>query len=870
VLLVSQAGPGVAFYVETFCIYLLLVTGLNISFGFGGQLALGQIAVFALGAYLAGYLMKLGINDVLLVSLACGIAGAAVGGLVGLPGLRVGAWGLAMLSFLIVSIVPDLVQLFEPVTGGTGGLLGIPAAKFVGQPLGDQGLLAVAVAVCVGWFLLFRNLVKSHYGLALRLIGRSNVLARSQGMSVFRLKTLAYTTGMVPAGLAGALLAYLDQFVGLSSFSFNLIILVLAASVLGGSTSVYGAIIGGLVVTVIDLKSAAFVHAELLAYGGMLLLAGTLFAGGVTSALGRLKNRLTQAISPTWTTRWELSTAFAAKDKADRLGPADGSTTRSRESAGPLPERKEEAPTLVIRDVSKSFGGVRALDAVTADARPGQITAIVGGNGAGKTTLLNILAGIYRPDSGSALFEGKEITGLPQERLARMGVGRTFQTPIIPNDLSCAEVVESGRLARAHPSVLSAVLRTPKYRRWVRQSAAVVRDALALVGLDGEGEHHATDLPAAGRRLVELARCWASGARVLLLDEPASGLEADALARLRKVLMSLRDRGFVVILVEHNVDFVFELADHVIVMDNGKVIEAGTSEHVLKSPVVARRYFGTVPELSIQPQQQAKAAPPTPSVDHESSVALVRATQGGNDWSRTTAPLLKVEGVRSGYGDLVIVSNAGFEVRAGELVVLAGPNGAGKSTLAKATAGILRSSSGTITLSGRDITGWDAEKRLKSGLGVVLDSRRVFPTMTVEQNLRAAAFGFAGMRSSASHRVAELLEEFPVLASRRRLLSGSLSGGQQQLLVLVRAMVSSPRVLILDEPFAGLAPAIVAEMRNYIEALASRGIGVAVFEELGEERMQRVDRRYLMRSGVVEEISASSPSGTKEVLTKIN
>ena len=774
-----------------------------------------------------------------------------------------------MLSFLIVSIVPDLVQLFEPVTGGTGGLLGMPPAKLAGATLGDQGLLAVAVGVCVVWFVLFRNLVQSHYGLALRLIGRSDVLARSQGMSVFRLKALAYTTGMIPAGLAGALLAYIDQFVGLSSFSFNLIILVLAASVLGGSTSVYGAIIGGLVVTVIDLQSAAFVHAQLLAYGTMLLLAGTLFAGGLASVVKTLKSRLSQGMSPAWATSWDTSSAVEAKEHMGSVAPhSDGANETLPASVTQLLQRDAGSSGLVINDVSKSFGGVRALESVTADAKPGKITAIVGGNGAGKTTLLNILAGIYRPDSGSVLLEGKEVTGLPQEKVARMGVGRTFQTPIIPSDLSCTEVVESGRLALAHPGVLSAVLRTPRYRRWVRQSESLVREALELVGLGEEAPQNATNLPAAGRRLVELARCWASGARVILLDEPASGLEADALARLRMVLIRLRDRGFVVILVEHNVDFVFELADHVIVMDNGKVIEAGTSTQVLQSPVVARRYFGTVPELSIQPDQVGKKAA------SGRAVAVAPVVEIGNHAARASleprAPLLKVEGVRTGYGDLVIVSNGSFEVGEGELVVVAGANGAGKSTFAKAVAGILKSSSGTISLSGRDITRWDAEKRLKSGLGVVLDSRRIFPTMTVEQNLRAAAFGFSGMWSNAGDRVAELLDEFPVLAARRRLLSGSLSGGQQQLLVLVRAMVSRPRVLILDEPFAGLAPAVVAEMRNYIEALASRGIGVVVFEELGEERVQRVDRRYLMRSGVVEEVPALSAEGANEVPTTVN
>ncbi|MEN3358150.1 MAG: branched-chain amino acid transport system ATP-binding protein livM, partial [Mycobacteriales bacterium] len=230
--------------IELTCILALLVSGLNLSLGYAGELALGQAAVYAVGAYGSGYLGAHGHTDILLQLLVSAAAALVVGLLTGIPGLRLGNWSLAMTSFFLVLLIPDLIAMFPDQTGGRIGLVGIAFPTLLGRELGQHGYYLLVAVVTVAWFVIMRNLVTSRHGTAFRVLRQSPVLAASHGISVYRLKLTAYALGSVPAGVAGTLFANLDHYISPTAFDFSLAVSILAASILGGSASVYGALVG--------------------------------------------------------------------------------------------------------------------------------------------------------------------------------------------------------------------------------------------------------------------------------------------------------------------------------------------------------------------------------------------------------------------------------------------------------------------------------------------------------------------------------------------------------------------------------------------------------------------------------------------------
>ena len=268
-------------------ILALVVSGLNLSLGYAGELALGSAAVYAAGAYVSGYLGVHGQTDILLQLAVSGAIALLVGLITGIPGLRLGNWSLAMTSFFLVLIVPDLVSLFPAQTGGLAGLAGIGFPTLFGRQLGQDGFYLVVTIVALAWLLVLRNLVLSRHGTALRVLRQSPVLAASSGISVYRLKLTAYAVGAIPAGFAGTLFANLDHYISPDAFSFSLAISILAASILGGSMSVYGAVAGAAIMQLGPMESTSFQEYALVAYGAFLILGGVALSGGLAGICRR-------------------------------------------------------------------------------------------------------------------------------------------------------------------------------------------------------------------------------------------------------------------------------------------------------------------------------------------------------------------------------------------------------------------------------------------------------------------------------------------------------------------------------------------------------------------------------------------------------
>lgn len=556
-------------------IMALIVSGLNLSFGFAGELSLGQAAFYAAGAYVGGWLSIHVTGDIVVDMLAGGLAAGVLGLLSGIPGLRLGGWMLAQASFFLVLLIPDIVLLFpNGVLGGGTGLAGIPPPSFAGLSLGDRQFYLATILVTAVWFVVYRNTVRSRSGVSLLVLRESPILAASVGLSQYRLKLRAYVIGAIPAGVAGALFAYVDSFVSPPSFSLNLTIGLLAASIIGGSTSVYGVFIGTALLQIVPTESSAFQRYSLVAYGVFLMLGGLLLASRVAGVGQRAARSLGYTVA----------------------GDREPNVPTNIGAAPEQPDRGEPVG-LAIRGLSKNFGGLAALSDVSFDAAPGQVTALIGPNGSGKTTLLNLVCGYYKPSAGSILLGEKELCGLPAHEIARLGVGRTFQTPIIPIDLTVRQVLLSGRLGRVETPLLAEIARLPKYRRVRVDDAREVQAVMDELGLQDRADQLAVELPLGTRRVLEMARGLVGSRTVLVLDEIASGLDPDEIAYIGRIIRELGENT-VVILVEHNFRFVRDIAQKVIVLAEGKVIADGPPEEIEREAAVIAKYLGSGVSLS--------------------------------------------------------------------------------------------------------------------------------------------------------------------------------------------------------------------------------------------------------------------------------
>jgi len=586
--------------VQEMAFLALIVSGLNLSYGYAGELALGQVAIYAVGAYLAGYMALHGFNDLGLTLIAAGVAAGIVGVASGIPGMRLGGWALAMVSFFLILLVPDVVLSLSSITGGYNGLPGIPEAKLLGQTLTSRELYWATLLVLAVWLLFLRNLVESRHGAALRVLKVSPVLASSLGVPVYRLKVIAYDLCGVPAGLAGVLFAYQQQFVSADAFTFTAAVGVIAGSVIGGTDSVYGALAGAALLQIGPQQASNFSRYSSIVYGAVLIVGGILFSGGLAGIARTTLHRLDAVAAPRSAPVRRRQTGWHYRGSDVAAGAAPAPAHAPVDGAGVGPPGPVDATQWVggrgleleLRDVSRRFGGVVALDTVSIVAHPGRITALIGSNGSGKTTLLNGISGLVRFDSGVALLGGTAVSRMAAHRIARLGVSRTFQTPTIPQSLPVWEVVAGSRYVRPRVGIVATALRLPRYKKVSREDREVARSALETVGIAHVMDTVATTLPLGTQRLVEVARALAASPSVILLDEPASGLEAREVVKLGEILRTLSARGQTVLLVEHNFRFVLGLANDIYLLDRGTVIASGSPQDVLDNEPAMAAYLG--------------------------------------------------------------------------------------------------------------------------------------------------------------------------------------------------------------------------------------------------------------------------------------
>jgi branched-chain amino acid transport system ATP-binding protein/branched-chain amino acid transport system permease protein len=342
----------------------------------------------------------------------------------------------------------------------------------------------------------------------------------------------------------------------------------IAASVLGGSRTIYGAIVGVLVIEELGpLHTSVFTHFALPIYGALLMIGGVVLTGGLSGSVGSLVKFLRRRLLKVTPAR------LVPREPTLDLGQFDGAELR-------------------VTGAVKRFGGLTAVADVSLTAKPGQVTAIIGPNGSGKTSFLNVISGFYRPDAGTVVLGDRDITRRAPRTVALAGVSRTFQTPSIPSGLDCLQVVASARYARDRSGVLAAILRLPSYRRRVRADEQEARRLLGATGLAHLAGARAADLPLGTRRLLEVARALAARPSLLLLDEPASGLDAEDVRRLGWLIRAVAAAGATVIVIEHNFQMMLEVADVINVLRAGALIASGPPAEIRVDPAVMESYLG--------------------------------------------------------------------------------------------------------------------------------------------------------------------------------------------------------------------------------------------------------------------------------------
>ena len=680
-------------------VFALLAVSLNIVLGYAGQIALGHAGLFGIGAYTAA-ITTAGRSGVFFWPgfLAAGAAAGAAGLAIGIPILRLRGQYFALATIGFGEIMQDIFFNWQDVTGGMDGISGIPAPSlgFVSID-GDIGFFYLVAAILAVVMILTKRLEISKYGRMFKAIRDAELAAGTCRVHVPRMKILAFTLSAVTAGFAGSLYAHLMSYISPDVFVFEVTASVLSMVLVGGIGTVWGPLLGAVLLTFLPEALRVSKEYYLLFYGAGIAAMVIFLPNGI---MGLVKSRLFSRIAG----RQDAAATVAAD--ADAAEPS-----RERRVEGGVARRPAvaaEGPLLKVEGLSMSFGGVRAIDRLHLAVAPGTIHALIGPNGSGKSTFINLATGIYRTGDGDILFEGRSIRNWRPWDIARLGIARTFQNLRLFPTMTVEENVLVGCAAAGGGGLADVFLADARARREERALRARAADALAFMGLWELRDRLVRTLPHERQRLVEIARAIAAEPRLVMLDEPAAGMNSSEAAGLIERIRRLRQSGLTIFIIEHNVPLVMQLADRVTVMNFGQMIAEGTPAEMQRSP---------------------------------GDRGLSRPSVCGKGMRMA---LLEVSDLHAGYGDgIEVLHGLEFAVGDGEFVTLIGANGAGKSTTLRSLTNLVRPSRGQVRFIGQDVTHMDTSAIARMGIAMVPEGRGVFPGLTVYDNLRIAATPWA-------------------------------------------------------------------------------------------------------------------------------
>jgi branched-chain amino acid transport system permease protein len=612
-LLYGTGGVSMRHIATVMVLNAIMVVGTQVFVGHSGVLSFGHIGFVGIAAYVTAILSApaavketviphapLGLASIQLpvplAILAAVAVTTAIAAIIGLFICRMNGIAASIVTFAVLIVVNSVLINWKDLTGGAEAFYGIPVKTNLYWAL--LGLLATVVVL--------RLFTYSRVGLRVRASREDEVAARSIGVGVHRSRYVAWVLSAVFTALGGALFAHLLGAIAPSLFYENLMFLQIAMLVLGGIFSISGALVGVVAVTVISealrwlgdgpqigsLQFPMIVGLSSLAYGVIIVIFMIWRPGGL------LGDREIEEV-------WDWLKRRRGKDRVPAsaaavvlpIAGAPAAIVTDTPASQLTPARQSGAkPVLVVSSVGISFAGLRAVDDVSIEVYPGEILGLIGPNGAGKTTLLNLISGLYTASSGDITFQGRTVTHLAPMKIARLGVGRTFQTTRLFPLLSVRENVETAAQV------------AQQYRPQVYRP---VDEIMAQFGLQAVAERKAGTLPYGIQRQVEIARAVALGPDLLLLDEPAAGTNEVESLQLIDAVRRVRDvEKCAILLIDHDLPFVMNLCEHLYVLDAGKVIAEGSPREIQANEKVKEAYLGTQKAGGVE---ERKGAPPVES-----------------------------------------------------------------------------------------------------------------------------------------------------------------------------------------------------------------------------------------------------------------
>ncbi|GAA1622487.1 ABC transporter permease subunit [Leucobacter chromiireducens] len=565
-------------------VYVALASGLNILVGLTGLLDLGFIAFFIVGAYTAAIFTVSTFGPILAenpaalawvlpISVVAAIVFAGIAGsIIGYPTLRARGDYLAIMTLAFGEIVRIVSINWTEFTGGAVGIRNIPPLNFVdGGMVPPTTTYYIILAVVVILVVALASLIASPVGRAWVAIREDELVAASIGIRTRRYKLLAYVVGAATAGVIGVFFAHMNQFVNPDSFTLEDNFIVLSLVILGGAGTLWGPITGAALWIFFQAvaKDIPLIQAHPEFRTGFLALIVVVLMilrpGGIVSKRLELTRARGGSVPP-----------------VGELTQAPGLETVATGS-----------PVLEVREMKQVFGGLTALESVTFDLRHGEVLGLMGPNGAGKSTLLNAISGVTRATSGTVELYGERTEKLESSAVSTRGIARTFQTVRLFWDMTVLENLLVGghsRLAGFVPKFLSPF---PFVRRSERFTVAEAEEALAFVDAWECRDRRASSLDAYQQRKVEIARALMTRPKILLLDEPAAGLNESETRDLATLIARVREHGIDVILIEHDMDLLMGVSDRIVVLDHGVIIADGTPAQIRTNPAVLEAYLGS-------------------------------------------------------------------------------------------------------------------------------------------------------------------------------------------------------------------------------------------------------------------------------------
>jgi ABC-type branched-subunit amino acid transport system ATPase component/ABC-type branched-subunit amino acid transport system permease subunit len=770
-------------------IYTLYGAGVCLLVSYTGLVPFGASVFFGCATYAVAFELQRGVaNEIVALAFAV-LFSLLLAAVIAFIILRRRGLYFSLLTLAFSQIAFEIAFKWTDVTGGENGIQGLPRPAF-STPWSFH--IFTVLTVAIGLALLWR-IAHSPFGRSLQALRDNEQRAQSLGYDTFRLKFASFVLMGGFIGYSGGLLALMLRGAYADNLSWQHAGDSLLMAVLGGVHHFLGPLWGAIAFIVLEDRLSALTESWWLMFAPIVILFALASPEGIQGLVFRLRGRHD----------WTLTRA--------------GIPRRPATIAPYQPERAAldpGKPILTVSRLDKRFGSLVVAQDISLEVHPYRLHSLIGPNGAGKTTFFNMLTGILAPNAGTIVFDGHDVTRLPMHRRIRLGMARSFQILSVFPNLTTFENVRVAVQAR-----------DPRQRGLWRDAHAYddlnarTWSLLAAVGLEDRAADPCASLSHGQRRLLEIAVSLATDAKLLLLDEPLAGL-AEADRQVVGALIRKLADSHAVLLIEHDIDRVLALSDRITVLHQGRLIADGPPAEVGKNPDVIAAYMGA----------ERIVTPPPPSATERAEHAAAR-------------PLLVMDKVSAGYAGSTVLEDLSLVVHEGEAVALLGRNGVGKTTTLKAITGTVRCSAGSIAFAGAEIANGRTYETNRKGVSLVPEGRRLFPNLTVLDNLRIA------MREGGAS-LDDVFGLFPKLKLLQRSKAESLSGGERQMLAIARALVMPAKVILLDEPFEGLAPAIVKEVMDALAKLRGK-VAMVIVEHHAETVLPLVDRAYVLVNGRV-------------------